>query len=206
MQNLIGVIDQENKAVLCFTKTVTCANSVSLGFVNGHVFVYPSSLPWRAKEIESLDLKKPLMLLEGKFTELPEHLITEKYLQQRELATLRALYINSLEVYFKGYMARTQITIDDSVYSFMHQELQTSDPKTDTYANGIIEYAAISDISNESAYQELKLFLDSVGLIKLRNMAWYNKYVRIINSLTTREQMKAAFAKIYNEIYKKALI
>jgi hypothetical protein len=206
MQDLIGVIDQENKAVLCFTKTITCANSVALGFVNGHIFVYPSSLAWRAKELESIDLKKPLMLTERTLRQLPEHLITDKYLKQKEVATLRALYINSIEVYFRGFTARTHINLDDSVFSFIQQEIQLSNPKTDEYTNGIMEYAAISDISNESAYQELKLFSNSVGLIKLRNMAWYNKYVAIINKLTTRDEMRSAFAKIYSEIYTKALI
>ena len=206
-KDLYLVIDQENKAVLCFTKSLSCANSVSLGFINSQAIMFPSSLAWRSKELEGLDLKTDhLMLNNGNMTILPEHLVTKKFLENKEVAKLRALYINSLEVYLKIQLVRVNIFNDENVVTHIHREVNASDPAAGSYSAGVLEYANISEITPESAYNELTLMLDSIGLIKLRNMAWYNKYVSIINTLHTREEMKQAFRKIYNDIYTKALI
>lgn len=206
-KDLFGVVDQENKGVLCFTKTLSSANSVSLGFINSQAIMFPGSLTWRAKELEHIDLKTShLMFQGGSLTILPDHLVTEKFLANKEVAKLRALYINSLEVYLKIQLVRVNIFNDENVITHIHREVAQSDPKAGSYSAGIHEYANISEISPDSAYNELKLMLDSIGLVKLRNMAWYRKYVNTINTLNTREDMKLAFSKIYNDIYTKALI
>lgn len=206
MNDLIGVLDQETKAILCFTKTISCANSVCNGFVNGHIFIFPASLPWRKKELDGLDLKGDLSITDGKISKLAEHLITDKYKKQKEVATLRALYINSLEVYMNSQAARVGLFLDDNALPFVLRELQTSIPSDNTYTQGIEEYAAINNITTEAAYQELSLLCDTVGLVKIRNMAWYKRYVDIINTVETREEMKVVFKTLYNEIYGKALI
>jgi hypothetical protein len=169
--------------------------------------MFPGSLPWRAKELENIDLKSNhLMINNGNISILPDHLVTEKFLANKEVAKLRALYINSLEVYLKIQLARVNIFNDENVVTYMQREVVASTPEVGVYSNGIHEYANISEISPESAYNELKLMLDSISLIKLRNMAWYRKYVSIINTLHTKEEMKRAFYKIYNELYTNALI
>jgi hypothetical protein len=81
-----------------------------------------------------------------------------------------------------------------------------SDPTTETYSAGVLEYAATLDITPLQAYNELKLDYETVHSIKMRAYAVTKKYVSRIRAVTTKEQADLLLAEINQKLYIETFI
>jgi hypothetical protein len=74
---------------------------------------------------------------------------------------------------------------------FLWRELDACRPESGFYTQSIIEWATLSDVSPNTAYQELKLKAESRGLQYIRNHAVHQKYVFLLNQEKTKERLLA---------------
>jgi hypothetical protein len=209
-ENIYAVYDTETRIILCFPRSYTTALYVSQGILNTEPILIPSSLARVGNELKQFNLNVDVLRLtpkQGHWVSLvPDHLVNDKLSKQREIAKLRSEYIYVLEQQFKIQNARSILHFDEQVMSFLSHEVNKSEPMTDTYSMGIIEYANIQSISPKVAYQEIKFMLDSSSLIKIRNYAWFTEYIRKFNSLTTKEELAAEVKNAWQSLVLNAFI
>jgi len=209
MNNLYAVIDKPTNLILCFPKSYTAADCVTQGFLDTKAIMIPTSLSKVGKEFKSYNLKKDFLELTMSETswisKVPEHLINYNLQRKKQIARLRSIYIYSLEQRFlKRQNIRSILHFDEHVYANLLDAIKKSDPITDNYAQGIVEYANIQSISPKTAYQEIKFMLDSSGLIKIRNYAWFKHYVKRFNALHTKKDLEIEMAAVlqYGQLWR----
>lgn len=79
-------------------------------------------------------------------------------------------------------------------------ELVRCDPASGSYTAAVKSYAAISEISESAAYDELRLHCDNLAHSRLRNLAIYIKFRNQLNEAAVTEQetvFRSAMAAIY---------
>lgn len=94
------------------------------------------------------------------------------------------------------------VPIDDTICF----EVLNSDPTTNYYSPGIIEYASCLDITPRQAYQELKLEYETIHSIKMRSFAMTKKYQALIREVSTEEQAAQLHAEIEQKLFKDTFI
>lgn len=211
MENLYAVIDKTTNIILSFPKSYTAAKCVTEGILDTKAVMIPTSIPQVGKEFKRYNLQKDFLKLSISDTSwvsiVPDHLINLHLQRKRKIARLRSVYIYSLEQRFlKIQNARSVIHFDEQVYAHLLDDVKKSDHITGKYSQGIVEYANIQSISPKAAYQEIKFMLDSSGLIKIRNYAWFTEYVRKFNSLTTKEELQAEVKNAWQSLVLNAFI
>lgn len=210
MENMCAVIDTTSRAILAFPQSYTTAVYVAQGIVNSEPVLIPSSLPQVDSEFKQFNLNTDILKLTPKddtwVSAMPDMFITKELLERRNIAKLRSNYIYVLEQQFKMQNFRSIIYHDESVAAHLLKALKESDPMTNTFAYEITEYANIQGISPLAAYQELSVMLDSSGLIKIRNFAWFVEYVRKFNSLTTVAELDAEMINAWDSLVRNAYI
>lgn len=210
VENMCAVIDTTSRAILAFPQSYTTAVYVAQGIVNSEPVLIPSSLPQVDSEFKQFNLNTDILKLTPKddtwVSAMPDMFITKELLERREIAKIRSNYIYVLEQQFKIQNFRSIIYHDEAVAAHLLKELANSNPSTDTFAYGIVEYANIQGISPLAAYQELSVMLDSSGLIKIRNFAWFVDYVRKFNTLTTVAQLDAEMINAWDSLVRNAYI
>ena len=206
---MYAVVDKTTNIILSFPKSYTAAECVTQGFLDTKAIMIPTSLSKVGKEFKSYNLEKDFLKLSISETswlsKVPDHLINFNLQKKRKIARLRSIYIYSLEQRFlKIQNIRSIIHFDEHVYANLLDDIKKSDPITDTYSQGIVEYANIQAISPKTAYQEIKFMLDSSGLIKIRNYAWFKHYVKRFNALHTRKDLDIEMAAVwkYSELWR----
>jgi hypothetical protein len=209
MENMYAVVDKTTNIILSFPKSYTAAECVTQGLLDTKAIMIPTSLSKVGKEFKSYNLEKDFLKLSISETswlsKVPDHLINFNLQKKRKIARLRSIYIYSLEQRFlKIQNIRSIIHFDEHVYANLLDDIKKSDPITDTYSQGIVEYANIQTISPKTAYQEIKFMLDSSGLIKIRNYAWFKHYVKRFNALHTRKDLDIEMAAVwkYSELWR----
>jgi hypothetical protein len=208
MSALYTVIDVSTKAILALPKSFTTAIAVSKGMINTDVVVIPIEIDSVAQELKQFDFEKDKLRLTPKqdtwIGYMPELIITKEYMDRKKIASVRAHYIHALEEQFRRQNERSVLYFDESIMAFLIKDMEASDPKTDTYANGIVEYASAHNISNKTAYEELTLMLETSGLIKMRNFAWFGVYVDKFNKLSTRDELRQGFKDACHALVRNA--
>ena len=209
MENMYAVIDVKTNIILSFPKSYTAAECVTQGLLDTKAIMIPTSLSKVGNEIKSYNLEKDFLKLDisenSWISKVSDHLINFDLQKKRKIARLRSIYIYSLEQRFlKIQNIRSIIHFDEHVYANLLDDIKKSEPMTDTYSQGIVEYANIQAISPKTAYQEIKFMLDSSGLIKIRNYAWFKHYVKRFNALTTRKDLDIEMAAVwrYGELWR----
>jgi hypothetical protein len=209
-ENSYAVFDAESRIILVFPESYTTAVCVSQGMLNTEPILIPTSLKKISNELKQYNLDTDVLKLtpkQGHWVSLvPDHLITEQLMLRIEIARLRSEYIYVLEQQFKIQNARSMLHFDEHVASYLIVEINESEPMTNTYAKGIVEYANIQNISPAAAYEELKFMIESSGLIKIRNYAWFSEYVRKFNNLTTKEELQAEIKNSWQSLVLNAFI
>jgi hypothetical protein len=202
------VVDLLTGGVLCRARSAANAHAVSLGFVNAIPAILPTSVPWDVARVPPTadfnDLTQNYQYAKNVFvTALPQHLITKEWLDRRTLAIARADALWAWEVCCKKYLAERSFDyyFPGAMDAYLGEQLRACDPKTNTYTPAIIEWATISQVEPETAYQELKLRHDSLGLRLLRNHALYFRYVRILNSIDTPHMLKDVVIKATQHLF-----
>jgi hypothetical protein len=195
VENLYAVIDNSTNIILSFPRSYTAANCVAQGILNTKAVMIPTSISKVGDEFKRYNLQKDFLKFsvndKSWVSIVPDHLVNSNLQQKRKIARLRSVYIYSLEQRFlKIQNARSIIHFDEQVYAYLLDNIKKSDPASNIYPQGIIEYANIQSIAPKAAYNEIKFMLDSSGLIKIRNYAWFLVYVKKFNALVTKKELE----------------
>lgn len=203
MENLYAIVDDETKIILSFPGSYSTAHYVTQGMLKTKAVMIPTSLQTVSESLKRYDLKNDVLKLDIKENSwvslVPPHLISKTIIQKRNICRLRSSYIYSLEQRFlKISGIRSIIHFDEHVTPFLLSEIKRSNPETDEYSDGIVDYANIQSISPAAAYREIKMMLESSGLMKIRNQAWFHVFVNKFNSLTNKKQFDDEMDKAWN--------
>lgn len=200
------IVDLENGAVLCRPQSTSTAKSIVKGMQNTSVCTLASSLVWKAREYKDFDFNKDDLVwsVGGKIMLMPDHLKTDEFYAKKELAQERSKYIYALEVYFQMYLTRIVDYYDQGTEAYIISELDQCNPLANYYTYGIQEYARVLGIHPETAYKEFKLRYDTQMLTRLRNLAMFQKWLDIMNTCHTKEELQEALKNANNEIWGKA--
>lgn len=211
MENIYAVFDTATRIILAFPRSYTTAVYVSQGILNTEAILVPTTLEKVDREFKQYDLNVDVLKLTpktaGKWVEMiHDQLVHDELRKKIEIAKLRAEYIYVLEQQFKIQNARSMLHFDEFVVAYLLDEIGKSNPENDYYSDGIKEYATIQSLSPNVAYKEIKFMLDSSGLIKIRNYAWFMEYVRKFNTLTTKEELTAEVKNAWQSLVLNAYI
>lgn len=206
------VVDQETFGILTTSASVAVANAVSKGIVNSStmtivlfgtqekLFQYNKNTSINLTLIKQVtransatdsnlglikDTKNNLL-----FDIEDNSQVTEQWMAKRQLANDRQQGIISLETKLERYLSRVKtFTADDILYATLVDELKKCNVEQSQYSNAVTEWAEIVGIEPFAAYQELSVYVRSVGLSVLRLHALWTKYVDLINNLTTKQEI-----------------
>lgn len=207
-EDVCVVVDLLTGGILCRAHSISNAHAVSLGFVNAIPAVLPVSIPWNVTHVNETtdfdDLTQNYQYQKNVFiVPLPEHLITHEWIERRKLARARADALWSWEVCCNKYLSERSLDyyFPGMMDAYLAEQLQACDPKTGHYAPAIIEWATISQVEPDIAYQELKLRYEGLGLRLVRNHALYFRYVRIINSIDIPHMLQDVVIKATQHLF-----
>lgn len=199
------ILDLEIESVICITDSVSCANWLIKGLHNTKsvpvpYFYWNRYQDWRSKDFDNDHIK--LTDDNGpQITTLPEHLITETYLEKRKLAITRRNALITIERYLHISLLNCQDHFDPDMTNHIFFAINNSDPLKNKYDRGIEEYSEYLGISCDSAYNELLMIYQSQNRIKLRNLAMYQKYGEKINLSSDESQMKTCLNDFYKDCF-----
>lgn len=198
------IIEMSHGSVLCTTRSVSSANATVKGLFNTTARMIPTILS-RFAHVRELDFDNRFIIMDIRtgVKDLAEHLITPEYLELKKLAKLRNDFLWALETRLQEGIWRLHDYYEPTLESFLLSELSDCDPETSYYTDALYEYASISDIDVATVYQELRMKTRTSGLIRLRNRAVYDKYVRIMNTANTKEELNIALGNALNDAYVK---
>src|SRR6266480_6076131 len=187
------VADLETGLIYAPVPSGSCATALTLGLMNSAAFSFPVQMPLRKDEWDACDFENDLyqLLQASEVRPFPKNLVRQDLMRRKSLAKLRATYLYGLEIHFQRELHRIAEYMPDDLVSFVHNELNHCDPGNGKYTKAIEEYAALQEIDVDVAYQELRMKLQSNGMVKLRNYALYEKYMMQMNSCVTRGQLNA---------------
>lgn len=208
-QYLYLVVDREKNRVIAICPSASTANALSDGFINSTVMMvywpylsfqnktlqlYGSDIhrnlkliklskgqvPLRASESNVAELSKETFLnLLYDLKEISAEDISNQWLTTRKLANKRLRLIVHLERSIERYMVKHRdFCYDNLFYSIIDKELDQP-----VISDSIREYSEISGLSEKESIKHLKNKLESVSMSVVRMKAFWEKYVRYINSL-----------------------
>jgi hypothetical protein len=205
------VTDDETKLVYARVASASVAAAVTLGILNSVVLALPVGIPHLKGRWDEHDFDKDLYKADFspgsglRFQKFPPELIRDDLLRNRKLAARRGYYIHSLEIRCEDQLARTAEYMPDNLAAFLHDELRDCDASRNVFATSIQEYADLSGIDPQAAFQELRLKLKSSGLVSLRTYALQQKFMMKMNACETEEEFGKVFAEFFDATFFKAL-
>jgi len=207
---LFLVVDQETKGILTKCSSMAAAIAVSKGILNSSpmlvrypylnhkvnqyhtdtqinyklVSTFPASMASEVNVYEVVDFN-----IDNKSFELVDICVNDIWLEKRKLANFRSNKIEYLETLCDRYISRIKnFTGDELFFQYIGKELGLVDIENNQYPGSIVEWAEINAVSNSTAYYELKMLYDSMGITMVRVHAIWTKYIEKINKLYTKEE------------------
>ena len=128
--------------------------------------------------------------------------INQLFLRKKELAKLMFSCIDTLTygLFVRSYRFLT--TFNQPMDDMLAYEISNSNPETNYYTPGIIEYAETLKITPAEAYKEIKLDFESSYAIKMRAYANVRYFQTQIRNIQTQEDSD----RVKEEIIKKLII
>ena len=202
MQFKFLLVDIETSGILCSTESSAAANSIAQGIFNVKVSVVPMYVFWTNLKWKDLNFDSNFLIYDDTngpdIAQMAQHLITENFIQKRNLSILRRKFLIKLEGSLNITLFKTSIGFDSTTISYIDNQLLQCDPSKNYYVDAIKEYSQYTAVTEERAYDELKMLAESQGRMKLRLFACYNKYSNKINLSDTEEEM--------NYVYREAMV
>jgi hypothetical protein len=199
------LVEMGYHSILCKARSVASANATAKGMFNTTVRMIPMQLN-QFSHIKEIDFDNRYININMSGTvinDLATHLITPEYLEIKRLARLRSEFLWALEVRLHEGIWRLHDYYEPKLEAFLLSELTKCNPATNEYTDALHEYAAISEVDVATIYQELDMKTRTAGLIRLRNKALYDKYVRIMNTANTRDEMLIILHNALTDAYSK---
>jgi hypothetical protein len=100
------------------------------------------------------------------------------------------------------YIPEFYFPIDDT----LAYQLAKCNPEKNEYSTGVVRYAQTVGMSNEEAYTELSLEVDTIHAIKLRAYANVKKYENLIREVSTKEQADTLLEEIQQKLIRECQI
>lgn len=205
MQFKFLLVDIETSGVLCSTESISAANSIAQGILNVKVGVVPMYHFWTNPKWKDINFDSHFVQYDDtngpEIHNLDSHLITDDFTFKRNLAILRRRFFIRLEGFLNNVLFKTHFGFDETTASYIENQLIQSDPQTDKFSNALVEYAHYNNISENSAYDELKMLTESHGRMKLRLFACYTKYVKKINQTTDNTEMVSIYEEAMKDVF-----
>lgn len=85
-------------------------------------------------------------------------------------------------------------------------QLVKCNPEKNEYSTGVVRYAQTVGMSNEEAYKELSLEVDTIHAVKLRAYANAKKYENLIREVSTQEQADLLSEEIEQKLIRECRI
>jgi hypothetical protein len=194
MNDKIIVIDELTHGILCESISISIAHSVSLGFINSSVKILASSLPWLENNYNYNynDIGQHYEFKKMKILPLKENLINDEYLNIKRLAILRNSYHRSWETKCKQHLQNRNHDYHglSMLGGYLNIQLEQCKPQLNFYTSAIHEWAIISEVPVATAYQELRIKSDTIGIQYLQNHAIYQKYVNLLNKCLHKTELE----------------
>lgn len=205
------VVDTDNKFILFFAPSRLTAFMLARGMLNSHAMEFVMHPDWLSGWVENVDRENDMIHLKNagypvRISPLPDCQIRDEIMEKRRLLAMRSRYLYDLELLCQVQLTRAANFFDESMVSFVQEQLNLSDPDNDNYAPGIQEYAYINEITPEAAYQELSMRLQSTGMIKLRVQAFYDKYSRVLTTLSDEKEFEKTMTTMKYELYMNSYV
>jgi hypothetical protein len=205
------VVDMETEGVLCESITPSIAQAVSLGFINSTIKVLPLSFS-KFKEMyenynfNQLDIFYTHQNMQVK--EMNPNIVTDKWISSKKLAHLRNNFHTAWEARCKQFLQNRNHDFHTLgvLDGYLWNQIEKCDPLNDYYTQAIHEWASISDVPPDTAYQELKIRAESIALQYIRNHAVYQRYVHLINKERTEKEMRKVFRNGMEHLYGRVQI
>ena len=199
------IVEMGYHSILCKARSVASANATAKGMFNTTVRMIPVQLTQFA-HIKEIDFDNRYINIDMSGTgvnDLAAHLVTPEYLEIKRLARLRSDFLWALEIRLHEGIWRLHDFYEPKLEAFLLGELAKCNPATNEYTDALHEYATISEVDVATIYQELDMKTRTSGLIRLRNRALYDKYVRIMNTASTREELIVILTDALTDAYSK---
>jgi hypothetical protein len=133
---------------------------------------------------------------------LKSRYFTEKQQTAQLIYPLVKALTNNLYVRSLAYIEDHALPMDDTIAV----AVLDSDPATDSYSAGVLEYASTLSITPQQAYQELKLEYQTVHSIKMRVYAVSKKYASLIRAVSTKDQADKLLRQINQQLYSETFL
>lgn len=178
--------------------------AVNQGLINGLTVIYNKN-----ELTNDINLNDPNIVYRydnGVFSAY-EQAIPPEWLEERSLVLKRLQIFARMQDLVYKRLSR----IDDHIgvgimEGFVWSELNKCKPDENYYTHAIEEWAHITDTPIETAYQELLIRSQGIGLVVLRTQATYLKYVTIINQCKSIVELEYEYKSFFDQIYKVAKI
>jgi hypothetical protein len=203
------VADHATNGILAYPRSPACANYTSLGMLDTYAATIPVDLPHVKLILSNYTIGKDYLMVsrkKGTYVEpMPDHMVTEEFLERKKLAELRAKYIYFQEAYYRYFLIKS-VFAPENLGGVIDNALKNSDPTISKYSDPIKDYSEILNIKDEEAYDELKLLLDSTQAIRMRYFAYYRRNVDALNKLTTQKELEQYSANSWYKIINDAIL
>lgn len=140
--------------------------------------------------------------------ELPASAIDDRFKKLRVEVKMRTEYHALLINIANAQLALA--TEHDGIVNFgdtIIYEIQNCRPEENYYTDSVRAYALGSNISNQSAYDELKLHIDNLSHQRMRNMGIYVKFRNMLNLTdSATEAQRAVIALAVDNLIKNSFV
>lgn len=174
------ILDTSNNRVLCSAENPTIAMATVMAFSNVILqsFMIYGPLP-NLSDFDTID-KRFIVVNNWKIEETST--IDSEWDKFRNQVIFRKIKHRDLYQWIDYHLPFTNdnMLLSDNI-AYLIDQLNKSDPKTNTYKDAIMTYASITNCSPETAYNELWLLIDGQGQRKNRLMSLYIKYRDLLN-------------------------
>lgn len=178
--------------------------AVNQGLINGLAVIYKNN-----ELTDGINLNDPDVVYryDNNMFLVHDQPISAEWLEERVLVLKRIEVFARMQDLVYKRLSR----IDDHIgvgimEGFVWSELNKCKPDEGYYTHAIEEWAHITDTPIETAYQELLIRSQGIGLVVLRTQATYLKYVTIINQCKSITELEYEYKCFFEQIYKVAKI
>ena len=124
-----------------------------------------------------------------------------RWAERRRLCNVRARYFNEIESYCHRVVAEASSFFDVAGLSLSLQEaLDKSDPVAGIFQHYILSWASLRGMDPREAYHHLRLITDGYKINLVRSHAIWEKYIEIVNGVTTDDQFTEIISNFEKDI------
>jgi len=196
--------------------TASFKSSIAMTLLNSRIRMIPIAVtaPWIDKRwvnsnFNTLDINYSHRYKHGDILgELHSSAVTETYINYRKEIKIRLSFQEALvqfcEITVLG-ISETPFLIEygDTIL----YEISNSNPDKQQYTDAIKSYAFASNCSNSTAYGELKLHMENISLVRMRNLGIYINYRnKLHDTVGTISEQKIVLEQAKTELFKNARV